>query len=613
MADFGVQSTSITEAQGAGNSIQSPVAVNEPASPWTKVLGDVGKFLASGVEDYTKQKAIDQKNAILKGLSQKQAAINDAQSSGAINATEADTRSRQLWNQAIAANPELHQDINGLYGTFKQTTSLGTAEQQLQDARQQRSQLIQSAQQNGFIFPPNATPQQEDAIIQANQRQVYEARQMDRLYKQQQEARSQGTYDQQQHDRELKDQGFQSIVRIAGDTLPAFDATIQGTIDQARSGKITWDQAKSVINQQYGTYEAAITAVSQYNPEAANSFRSIFKNKYDLALQMADPKAKYDELNTQYNATVTQAKLLAIQDPETLASVATSELFRGSNVPLQLQTARITPGILSKLGQASVTNGMPSQYAPQVVGNPSVEGDAFKAMQDSINNLRSGKRPTTDQSVTETSNVVNNLLLQTGKVIDNGAGPQQLKNAANFFASPEYAWFVQNGKLDPIAAQAAKRTFQVMYEPAVSTAIAKQLDSEIKSPAVVNVFSGEQERGEMPTFKAIDRIDINYTGAGVVFSPKSLTSLEPEQRQAVQAKIAELRQAQVGLNTLIHIGAHMEGTTDYKKYWEENKQYLLPNIYPDPNRLKPGQVVQGKKYIGGDYRNPSNWVDVNGG
>jgi hypothetical protein len=62
------------------------------------------------------------------------------------------------------------------------------------------------------------------------------------------------------------------------------------------------------------------------------------------------------------------------------------------------------------------------------------------------------------------------------------------------------------------------------------------------------------------------------------------------------------------LNQLIRLHAHLEGTTDYAKYWEAHKHELMPSIYPDPNKLKPGTVVDGFKYVGGNYRDRSNWI-----
>jgi hypothetical protein len=57
------------------------------------------------------------------------------------------------------------------------------------------------------------------------------------------------------------------------------------------------------------------------------------------------------------------------------------------------------------------------------------------------------------------------------------------------------------------------------------------------------------------------------------------------------------------------MGAHMEGTTDYQKYWDDNKYYILPQAFP----VKPGQVVNGFKWSGtGDYRDKSTWKKVGG-
>jgi len=71
-----------------------------------------------------------------------------------------------------------------------------------------------------------------------------------------------------------------------------------------------------------------------------------------------------------------------------------------------------------------------------------------------------------------------------------------------------------------------------------------------------------------------------------------------------------LTQYQQGLNTVVRIGAHMEGTSDYQKYWEDNKYVLLPQLYP----IKPGFVDKaGFKWSGdGDFRDRNTWTKVGG-
>ena len=107
--------------------------------------------------------------------------------------------------------------------------------------------------------------------------------------------------------------------------------------------------------------------------------------------------------------------------------------------------------------------------------------------------------------------------------------------------------------------------------------------------------------------KLVDAVDIKYDGSGISFVPrKGKTALEPFQQKQQEASIAELNSVKAGINQSIHIGAHMEGSTDYNKYWEENKHLYVPQLYP----ARVGTVVNGYKYKGGVYTDPSNWTKV---
>jgi hypothetical protein len=65
---------------------------------------------------------------------------------------------------------------------------------------------------------------------------------------------------------------------------------------------------------------------------------------------------------------------------------------------------------------------------------------------------------------------------------------------------------------------------------------------------------------------------------------------------------------------MIHIGAHMEGTTNYEAYWNKMKGEFLPYVFsPYGDKLPIGTIksYQGKnyRYIGG-ANSPDNWKVV---
>lgn len=82
------------------------------------------------------------------------------------------------------------------------------------------------------------------------------------------------------------------------------------------------------------------------------------------------------------------------------------------------------------------------------------------------------------------------------------------------------------------------------------------------------------------------------------------------QMRAIQS-VREINSKMAGINTAVKMGAHMEGRTDYKKYFEENASLFLPTFFPNKQFIEE-QAKAGYKYLGGNRYNPRNWTKSEG-
>lgn len=598
MADFGADAASLGPAQAQLSPV-APVQEQATANPLTSLVTGVGDFLAKGLEEKVKDDQLQQKNAVLSQVAQSEATLNQAMDQGAISATEAASRSRANYNKYLASYPQYATEINGLNTAFKSSTETGDRDTQLANQADIKKAQINQAVSQGYYIPPTASPTQIDNIVQASQSGIQAQKTFELATAHAQAEREAGRFTTEQQNAELKRATGTALIQVTGDTLTGFSSTIDAAIKDVQAGG---DPVKNqfAINQYNNKIQAQLAALAVQNPELAAPFKEIFTNVATLGQKLADPKQYTADLKEQYDAQITKGKLLAIQDPDIRSAAVASSLFPGSAM-LAVPQAAAVGRVLFTAGNTTTSNGVQSGYAPQIVGNPQVESDAFKVLRAGLGNLNNGKVSDPIKASVEASNSVNVVLKQVGDQINNGAArtnPGLLKNAASFFASPEYAQYVTSGHVDATAQAAAKHTFQAIYEPAVIDAIGGQLKGTL---------------AESPTSTPIAQaVDTKFTGAGVVFVPSSKPK-DAQEAQQQAAVVANLNQAQAGLNQLIHIGAHMEGSTNYQKYWEENKHIYLPQVYPDPAKLKEGQVVNGKKYIGGNYTNPDNWQVVTSG
>jgi hypothetical protein len=597
MADFSEQSANLSAPSGAGDSPVVTQRTPVPASTLPQALSGIADMLGKGVDNYYNVQMIKARNGILGQIGQQQSAINDAVASGQMDAQEAHVRSMAIYNKSLSSYPQLASDIQGLNAAFKATTQTGDTDnlikQKQDEAQKLRDQQNSMAISQGYHLSPDMSDAQRGVIVAAAENNTTAQRVLAQQQAQFAFQKDQNVYSQEQADRQMKETSVGLIADMAGKNMDAFDATVQNLSDQVRANKMTPDQARATLQSQFGNISGVIQSLAGKNPELAAPYRSIFESKYQLGLQRLDPTKNSDELTAKYNNTITQSKIDALtNDPKLKTLVATSQMLNTNNALLMSTNAEATMKALANAGKTPTQNGLPGSYVPQIAGNPEIEADALKALKGGIDQMRGGKFADAMAGNAEGSNAVNNLLSQTGNLLNQGATPDKLKGLADFFSSSQYAYMVQHGQIDATAAQAAKKTFQMIYNPAVTQAVGNKLQGTLPN-SQTNIS---------------DAVDVNFTGAGVQFTPKKGLSADDAKQAGIS--VDGLKTAAQGLNTVVRMGAHMEGTTDYQKYWDDNKYYILPQAFP----VKPGQVVNGFKWSGtGDYRDKSTWKKVGNG
>jgi hypothetical protein len=553
-------------------------------------FAQLGATLAVGVQNYMAEKQKETQNAIIGDYARKQAGINSAADQGVISPQEAHVRSNALANESLAAYPALAEQFGKIHSTFSATTSLGDSDKaydaQQKEAQANRERENAQATAQGWHLPSDPNDPARDVIIKAateSQRAAYQLEQQSKSFEYN---KSRNLYDQQADDRKQKQDSEQLVNQIWVSQSDGLYAQLKVLREKAVAGLIPWPDAQVQYAKLISDTQGVIQSATIRNPELAAPYKTLADGLGTMAKDYLDPTKDSDSLEKQYKDAITRNKIAAIADPQVRAAATTSAMFGSNNSILQAFNAQAVVRTVTSLSGTPVTNGQPSGYVPNVIGAPE-EGDTYKALREGVNNITNGNTKNVPGALQEGSNTVNNVLAQVGKQVDSG-NAKILKPAAEFFSSSEFLTMQQRGALDPASLQAAKKTFQVVYEPAVRQSINPQLAQ--------TVTIGDKS---VPTG---DLLDVKMVNGAPSFVPKG--GLSAEQTQAANQRIKSMTQYQQGLNTVVRIGAHMEGTNDYQKYWEDNKYVLMPQLYP----VKPGQVVGGFKWSGnGDWRDKSTW------
>lgn len=608
VTDFSANATSLSAPQGAGSTPISPVTPAQEVSVISgSILSTVGDLLTNGIAQNRKLELMAKQKAVVDSYIDSENSISDALQQGTISASEAAVRSRSNFRKHAAGHSEYMDELSKAANGLKGNTEIGTAFDEVKAEKDRTAAGESLAQTRGYIFLPGMTKEQRQSQVSASQAGITAERNMSQFYAKQSEARAQGTYDQGIADRELKKLSFDTVNMVAGENLAAFQSFGKATAESVRKGTMTKEDGEALLSERYSNIAAALQASARTNPELAAPYKAIFDSVFQIHQKMLDPKNVSDDLENQLKIRTTQLKLVAMGDPKIAAAVVANQLLP-NNASLALSSAPEGVRTIALLSSQPVNT---KEYTPNVVGNPEVESDALKLLKGGLTSLAQGKVSDKELAIIQASNSINHVLKQTGEMLDKGASPQQLKGVAEFFASPEYAKFVTSNQIDSQSAGAAKKAFQLIYEPTIIKGVQEKLNQNLDLGHSYDptALRGAHAPNAKKPISVSDSVDIKFTGSGIVFDvPADAASGAAgiSQRSIVES----LKTSQLAINQLIHIGAHMEGSTDYNKYWEENKHIWLPSIYPDPVQLKPGAVVDGFKYIGGSYRDRKNWQPV---
>ena len=601
MADFSINATRMPEQQNTvGRDIVSPVQEQAITTNIVPALADAASMFMTAAKANAKADAEAQKQAVIGAYAKEQQRINDGIASGEIRPDRAATQSRALFGKYIAGYTMYADDLNKINSAMRTGSELGQAEDVAKSAAETQKAREASARANGATLYPWMDAGTKETILQSNESTIRAEREFKQRVAVSAENRAMSAEERTMVDRERKESSLKILTEIAGNNLNSSSAFLQDLSSKVAQGTIPREQGELLLTQHFSTIEAALQSAAGLNGEMAGAYRTLFNDMKLLGMKGLDPKTVAESSKAAFDELMYKSKLLAVTSDPKLKAVVVANSLLGGNAVVAL--GALTP-ITNYIAQASTVDGSRGEgFVPQIVGNPEVEKDVLKFLQPAIKKVNEGSYKDNEKATKEAVTTVNNILKQTADLQNDPTvkqDPKKLADLATFFASPDYGTFISKGMINPAAAQAAKQTWQSTYEPAVRQSIQTRLNTWETSLA-------SQSGGGVKGVKLVDAIDIKYDGSGISFVPKAGAPMEPYQKKQQEAAIAELNAVKAGINQSLHIGAHMEGSTDYNKYWEENKHLYVPQLYP----ARVGTIVNGYKYKGGVYTDPSNWTKV---
>jgi hypothetical protein len=590
MADF--RTEEIT-SQGAGTQAVAPVQ-QQVAPEFDK--NPIFNKMIEGFSDYNraalKKKAEDDEAQIVSDYLAKEGKIQAARRTGQWDNSRASMASKANFYEFISGNTKHIKALKEARATLYEGTETGDADKELEAEKARK--LVEDRMLDEAGLPP--FPGQSDKTRRLQIEAVAEAKRTEKTLAaaradaaEQRQVRAEGRaiseFEQKALDRRLKEEAWSMTSHLVSKEFEAFHS---GMLDLMNSN-MDPDVAKATAAQQLSRIRAmAVQMAGPDNQEFVTAAMSSFTEVYNVTLESKKPGANLQKLTDQVAEIKARGQLQILADPKTAMDVSASELVRQDPITAAKagQSVSVRVAQLEKLGGG----GSATYNTPQVIGS-SDEAATLDTIQTALKNA--GVKGWTDKGEQGAANTVAGLLRQTEAIVSQGAPPETLKRVAKFYSSVEFGKLAASGKVDVKALEGAAKAFEG-YHSATLEAVEASM-AEAAGPAM---------RGTQAP-KIQDSVNINFQNGRIVFVPVDGLKWSAEAAKTMQ-------KSEEALTNLFKIGAHMERTQDYAKFFEERKHIILPKLYADPVKFPVGYVNQatGYKFKGGIWSNAKNWEKV---
>ena len=328
-----------------------------------------------------------------------------------------------------------------------------------------------------------------------------------------------------------------------------------GIIDKFTNGQMSPQDALAMLEGNWSTVQGVLSQTGRKTSrEYLENVLSPMRNSYETAKRVISGQETLQSYESAIQRNLALQKLNITGNPVDARTIALTQLYRNVDY---LITPHLNSSVNRILG-SFVTEGTDTPN-PYTKDNAKDFGTALKVLKSNLKLVGNGsEKDALVQAQVDTS--MNELLKGVNIYSASVDNPAQAKQIVEFLASPELAAYVKKqGGLPPDAAQAAHQTLMQVYEQQVTPLIRQAYEQS-------QIVTGTEFRGTMgvsnkltPTSELIEPV---FSGSGVMFKtndPKAKAKAEDLNR-----KVAPV------LNTLIRMGAHLEGSVDYKGVYQRN-------------------------------------------
>lgn len=590
MADFNVN----VEGPQGGQQAAAPVQ-RQQADLGLNLFSQVGGVVAKAALDYsTNQQAVKQQEAINSNTSnfaQAQLRIASAVDTGDMTSQEGRMRMRANYTRAIADNPGMVGDLAKVHKDIVSTSGLGKVVAEGTEQEQMNLAAEKEASLAGWV-PAHLDAQGRQEATQAH---LQFKRAQEDLKAEAARVNLQSAKINQQSSRvglASAQVGLQSAKiglmqkersersRAAlGSIADTYNYKFSQDLDEIRirheRGEITGQEATLLADQQYATIAQVTSRIGgDADAEYLGNITAPMRMRYENTKKFLNGDIDKQVLENQNFIATAKQKQIILGNPDTAKTIAVSQLLPNAQVTLM-------PALNDAVVKIMSANNNPESKPADILPDNDSDKKDTKVYLDLLKHNMSGSNAGTlvnkDEATAELDINLSNVLKGIDAYSLTASNPGEYNQVVDFLASPEFGKYTtMKGGIPADQATSAKQVLQSNYENQVLPLLKKAWeDSKTgntrmsdSARAFVGLNAGDSNTAEV--------IKPTFTGSGISFqvAPGITDSRTRNKAKDLNTQVAPI------LNRLIRMSAHLEGTQDYKRVYNDNYSAIFGEEKP---------------------------------
>lgn len=579
MADF---TTGLPQPQAAGAQVFAPVDESR-STAIPRLIGDLASTLSQNLGQRAQRAEEENLNRVMGEYSRFQDGINQGLLQGSITSSRAATMSRAKTSEFLAQYPQYSKHILELSRGFTSETEIGEAQEAEQFEQDLKRQALKDYQSQGGYIPEGASQEFIDIQIETFQANRAAEAQFDQMSKVAAHRRAESAEDRTALDFSRKEESRSLLRTVAMNNIPAIMAFAEDINRRYHAGEDP-EQLRQEWDNKQRELRSTVNLVGMDASELASPMLATLDNVNSVTTQVLSGEIDATSAGNRLRTLESQSVLaLAENDPTVQTLMATSHIFRGQVPAMFIQQQTVARKFV-QIAKSEV----PLVDKPSVFGSKS--SDLFLGTRDIASNVNNTG---TAEQKAELDTFNNEVIRQLSEAPIERITPEMMAPAMDYISSKEFKQYVNEGKIDPVLAQNAYNVFQTHYAQNVRDAITDRLQEPWMARGTIG-----------------DAVVVQFVGEGVQIRPRQVSTddnIIANQRVQIASR---LQAPQKALNQLIHAGAHLEGHTNYQKYWEENRHFLMPETFASPDRVKAAKSAGYERVEGVSWRSPEGWRKI---